>query len=230
MFQDEPIVSPGHHPSGWGLDDAAMYGYGGQATNQIEDKFEVGAGFYKGDNFDLWDGSAEAGVFSPNEHDSQLGIRGDAQSIGAKASLGDLMELVTLGAADTMEGNQGGVSNFLEGEVHGPRASGELSAGEAGINVGAGAEAAGASAKLGGAEYDWFGGTEISVGGGIEGVGANGGLSWSDDDGDGYREYGFSLGGRLGIGGVDVGIKSEIPGYLADLFMGSTPDTGECEP
>ncbi|MGE0395629.1 MAG: hypothetical protein AB7T06_02800 [Kofleriaceae bacterium] len=230
FFPEDPIVSGGKHPTGSAL-DAAMYAYGGVTANERENKFEAGAGFYKGENFDLWDGSVEAGVWNPDGGTgSQFGFRGEAQSIGAKASLGDLMELVTLGYADTMEGDQGGFSNFFEGEVHGPRAAGEISAGTDGITASAGAELAGGSVKFGGAEYDWFGGTEISVGGGIDGVGGNAGLSWSDDDGDGYREYGFSLGGELGIG-IDGGIKTEAFGHIADWLMGTpAPDTGECEP
>ena len=219
FFPTQPVVSPGDHPTGTGL-DAALYEYDGHAANSRENKYEGGLGVYKSDYVDFLNASGDVGFFGPSEGaGTQVGARGEMNTFGVKGSLGNLAEAVTLGAATTTTNPQGGWENFLSGEVHGPRAAGEASVGTDGLVANAGADI-GFSAKLGGAEYDWFfGGTEISAGAGV-GFGAGGGLSWSDDDKDGYHEFGANLGVEWWEGG-SVGLKTEAPGHIADMVMNS---------
>lgn len=143
------------------------------------------------------------------ENGFQIGAQGQASLFEVGGSLGDVVGMF---GGEVTDATQGGWENFLSVEGHGPKAQADAHMGTDGVFVGAGAEVLGGSAKIGGAEYDWFGGTEISVGGGFGGVGANGGVHWSDDDGDGIRELGLSLGGAWGVG-VDLGVKTELLGH-----------------
>jgi len=125
--------------------------------------------------------------------------------------------ILTGGLLRVAESNLGGWENFLSGEIHGPQAKGEVSIGNDGAYIGGGYETWGASAKIGGAEYDgFFGGTEIGFSGGGVAGGFNAGFTATDDDGDGRQEYGFQLGGGLGLkGGLEI--KTEAFSHLADI-------------
>ena len=190
-----------------------LFGYGG--VNTLENggsQLDLGVGVLNSEHMKLVQANAQAGrLDTENKNGRQYGAKAEASVFEMGGSLGDIAAL--FGAdVDTSE-KQGGWQNFFSGEVHGPKANAECTVGTEGLTAGAGAEILGGSAKIGGAEYDWLGGTEFTVGGGFGGVGASGGLHWSDDDGDGLREYGFSLGGDLGIG-VDLGFKTELPGHI----------------
>lgn len=207
-----PLDTLGTRPTD---EDPWGYGYAAHTSSATEENLQVGMGVGHTDNVELLNATGQLGFFGASEGaGTQVGAKGEANSIGVGGSLGQLVNAATLGQVPTTAGKQGGWENFLSGEVHGPRASGELSAGETGFNANAGAELGGGSAKLGGAEYDYFfGGTEISVGGAAGGVGAGFGLSWSDDDGDGYKELGMTSGIELGIG-ADIGVKTEALGHV----------------
>ena len=194
-----------------------LFGHAGISTLENGgSQLDVGLGVLNSENLKVMQANAQAGrLETENKDGHQYGVKGEASMFEAGGSLGDLFGL--FGADVERPGvenqKQGGWQNFFSGEVHGPKANAEATIGTEGASLGAGGELLGGSAKIGGAEYDWFGGTEITVGGGLGGVGASGGLHWSDDDGDGVTEWGLSLGGDWGVG-VDLGIKTELPGHM----------------
>lgn len=220
FFPQNQTDSPGVHPPSGGDvytgTQTVGYGYAGWTGGPRENKYDVGAGVFKDDTFDFLTTSADAGAFAPTEGaGTQFGVKGEGTSFQARADLGTLAELLTLGQANTSNTVQGGFENFLSGEVHGPRGAAEASVGTDGLFVGGGVDGVGVSAKIGGAEYDWLAGSEVSVGAGL-GFGAGGGISWSDDDKDGYNELGVSLGVKWWEGG-NVGAKTELGGHVANF-------------
>ena len=118
--------------------------------------------------------------------------------------------------------------DLLEVEGHIGKAEGEISFGDDGAFLKAGAELFGASAKLGGAEHDQYLGTELAVGAGCYSTpGVTLGLHWSDDDKDGIRElggqFGFGLGWGVGAGG-DISIKTEAIGHMIEFAKNAPGD------
>ena len=140
---------------------------------------------------------------------TQIGGRADASVVGLEGNIGDVASLFGYESEHT-ESGQGGWENLLGLRAKGPSAFAEAHGGSDGLFLGARASAGSAGATFGGAEYDWLGGTEIWGDVAAGGVGGSGGIHWSDDDNDGLREIGLSLGGTWGIGG-NLGIKSELP-------------------
>jgi hypothetical protein len=201
----------------WGVAHA------GHVTGGNNDHLAAGVGVYNGENLDLLHANGQFGMWETagQTPGAQFGVKGEAQSIGLQASLGDIVGGVgslfgqDWASDDQQESNLGGWENFLSGEVHGPQAKGEVSFGSDGIYAGGTAELYGASGKVGGAEYDWMGGTELNFSAGAGGVGAEAGLISTDEDGDGLTEWGFQLGGELGIG-AGFGMKTELPGHIAN--------------
>jgi hypothetical protein len=204
-------------------DSAWGFGYAGQVSDPNNEYLAAGLGVHKGENFDLLQANGQLGAWETTGQTpgAQIGAKGEATSIGLQASLGDIVGGIgslfgqDWASDDQQESNLGGWENFLAGEAHGPQAVGEVSVGSDGIYVGGTAELYGASGKVGGAEYDWTGGTELNFGVGAGGVGLSGGLISTDEDADGLTEWGFSLGGELGLG-AGFGMKTELPGHIAN--------------
>ncbi len=171
---------------------------------------DVGLGILDSDHLDVMTANGQLGAWETANGGTQLGAKGSATMFGADGSLGDIAGLF---GADVTEEDQGGWENFLSFHADGPSAWGEAHGGTEGGRLGAQASLLSGGLTLGGAEYDWLGGTEITGTGAAGGVGGSAGLHWSDDDGDGLTEWGFQVGGSWGIGG-NVGIKTELPGHI----------------
>ncbi len=181
------------------------FGYAGSETG---DALDVGFGLVNSDNLQLLQAMGSVGAWE-SDGGIQIGAKGEASLWGLGGSLGDMAGVF---GADVTDSDQGGWENFLSMEFHGPSAGMEASVGNEGIIGGAGAELAGSSIQVGGAEYDWMFGQEISVGAGVGGGGANFGATWTDDDEDGVPELGLALGGEFGFG-MDVAAKNELAGH-----------------
>ncbi len=222
---DKQFRGVGNHDPNAKSSDLGM-AYAGEVTGGNNSYLAAGLGVYNGENLDVLQANGQLGVWETagQTPGAQVGVKGEAVSIGLEASLGDIVGGIgslfgqDWASDDQQESNLGGWENFLSGEVHGPKASGEISAGSDGIYAGGTAELYGASGKIGGAEYDWFGGTELNFGAGAGGVGAEGGLISTDEDGDGITEWGFKLGGELGIG-AGFGMKTELSGHIANAAV-----------
>ena len=176
------------------------------AGSQTGDALDFGLGLFNSDNLDIFDAAGRLGGWD-TENGFQIGFEGGGAALEAEGDLGDVGEFLGL---DTTDSEQGGWENFLSGEAHALQAGAEGHIGTDGGYGGFGGDAYGASVKVGGAEYDWLlFGSELEIGGAVGGAGGGGGLHWSDDDGDGLREMGFSLGVDVGLGG-DVSFKNEF--------------------
>jgi len=196
----------------------AQWGFGYAGSNDNGSSLELGAGAYSSDNWNFLNATGQLGGWETDQNGFQIGLQGEAHTLQGKGTIGDIA--AGLGLAEDTE--EGGWQNFIGLEAHGPSANAHAHAGTDGMFAGAGYDTGGASISVGGAEYDgFFGGTEITAGYGAPGgVGANFGLHWSDDDQDGLRELGFSLGGDFGFSGVDFGIKTEALGHAYNWLFG----------
>lgn len=171
---------------------------------------EADIGVLDSEHLDLITANARLGAWETANGGTQIGGQTAATMFGLDGSIGDIAELFGFGENKS---DQGGWQNALDFHADGPSAWAEAHVGSEGGRIGAQASLLSGGATLGGAEYDSFFGTEITGTAAMGGVGGSAGLHWSDDDGDGLREYGLQVGGSWGIGG-NVGIKTELPGHL----------------
>lgn len=205
--RDRRLVNEGE---GFGNGQVGHWGIGHTTGNdQGRHAIEAHLGVLDSEHLDLLTAQGTLGAWENAHGGTQIGGRADASVVGLEGNIGDVASLFGYESEHT-ESGQGGWENLLGLRAKGPSAFAEAHGGSDGLFLGARASAGSAGATFGGAEYDWLGGTEIWGDVAAGGVGGSGGIHWSDDDNDGLREIGLSLGGTWGIGG-NLGIKSELP-------------------
>jgi Ca2+-binding RTX toxin-like protein len=145
-------------------------------------------------------GSHAYGTFTGEGGGTQMGVQGNVTSLEV--------------STDPNKTVSGGVRVASGGY--------EASVGGDGAKVGASANVAEVFGKVG--SLDKNNSNDTVVGGGVSvGVGAGGAVHWSDADGDGQREYGFSI----EAGPISVTVKTESPNQPIKAVGGAVKGAAE---